>query len=368
MPSFNDRIRQLLILAVLVLLLYLVVRELKIFLPGLLGAITLYILSRASYFQLVFNRKWKRGNAALMYVFYYLLILGLPVFLAITLIGPKVNAFLTDPGAMLTKVKEAVLHVQEIVGVKFTSEESLNEALSRVTAFLPSLLNSTATLITNLIIMLFFLYYMLYHGREIEMNLFRQMPLKNENTMKLAHETKKMIKANALGIPLISIIQGLTATLGYMIFGVEEFALWGFLTGIFAFFPVVGTMVIWVPLVIYTYTTGDTWNATGLLIYSVVVTGNVDYISRITLLRKLGDVHPVVTVLGVLVGLGLFGFIGLIFGPLLVSYIIVMFNIYMNEFSEAKIETVPMVDSGTPVGEGAEAVGVEQPDAGGPKK
>jgi predicted PurR-regulated permease PerM len=55
----------------------------------------------------------------------------------------------------------------------------------------------------------------------------------------LASETKKMIKANALGIPIISIIQGVVATLGYFIFKVDEFAIWGFLTGIFAFFPVV---------------------------------------------------------------------------------------------------------------------------------
>ena len=72
----------------------------------------------------------------------------------------------------------------------------------------------------------------------------------------------------------------------------------------------------------------------GLLLYSVIITGNVDYISRITIMRKLGDVHPVITVLGVIVGLGVFGFIGLVFGPLLVNYIIVLFKIYMNEFVE----------------------------------
>ena len=156
----------------------------------------------------------------------------------------------------------------------------------------------------------------------------------------LAYETKKMVRANALGIPLISIIQGVTATLGYFIFGVNEWMLWGFLTGIFAFFPVVGTMAIWVPLVIYTYAVGDNWNATGLLIYSAVVTGNVDYIARITLLKKMGDVHPVITILGVIVGLGLFGFIGLIFGPLLINYIIVLFKIYMNEFIDTSA-TIP---------------------------
>jgi predicted PurR-regulated permease PerM len=151
----------------------------------------------------------------------------------------------------------------------------------------------------------------------------------------LATETSKMVRANALGIPLISIIQGLAATLGYFIFGVKEWALWGFLTGIFAFFPVVGTMIVWVPLVIYTYAMGDTWQATGLLIYSVIVTGNIDYVARITLLKRIGDVHPVTTILGVIVGLVLFGFIGLKFGPPFISYIVLLFKIYMNEFIDA---------------------------------
>ncbi len=367
MPNFNDRIRQLLILSILVTLLFLVLRELKSFLPGILGAITLYILSRASYFQLVFHRKWKRGNAAMMYIMYYLMLLGLPIFLAITLIGPKVNTFLDDPEAMLNNVKAAVMQVQQKLGFSFVSEQSLTNSLNKFTEFLPSILNSTATLLTNLIIMLFFLYYMLYHGRELEINLFRQIPLKNENTMKLASETKRMIKANAIGIPLISIIQGFTATLGYLLFGIEEFALWGFLTGVFAFFPVVGTMVIWVPLVIYTFASGDSWNGTGLLIYSIVVTGNVDYIARITLLRKMGNVHPVITVLGVLVGLGLFGFVGLIFGPLLVNYIIVLFNIYMNEFATHEVETVPMVDKSSPAAGAVEPV-IGETEEGGPEK
>ena len=151
-----------------------------------------------------------------------------------------------------------------------------------------------------------------------------------------------MVRANALGIPLISIIQGITATVGYIFFGVHDFALWGFLTGVFAFFPVVGTMIVWVPLVAYMFAIGDTWNASALTIYSIIVTGNVDYIARITIMRKMGNVHPVVTVLGVIVGLGLFGFIGLIFGPLLISYIILLFKIYVSEFGDfGKKEDVP---------------------------
>jgi predicted PurR-regulated permease PerM len=332
MPDFNHRIRQLLLLSIILLLLFLVIRELYIFIPGLLGAVTLYILSRANYFQLIYARKWKKGRAALLFIVYYLLLLGLPVYLAITLISPKLQVFLTDPSSYFESAKSSVILIQEKMGANFLSKESLTQLLNRVAALIPGMINSTANLISNLGIMLFLLYYMLYNGKEMEQYLSRIIPLKPDNINILASETKKMIKANALGIPIISIIQGLFAALGYFIFGVNEFAIWGFLTGIFAFFPVVGTMIVWVPLVIYMYVIGQDWQATGLLLYSLIVTGNVDYLARITLLKKIGDVHPVVTILGVIVGLGLFGFIGLIFGPLLISYVIVLFNIYMNEF------------------------------------
>ena len=73
--------------------------------------------------------------------------------------------------------------------------------------------------------------------------------------------------------------------------------------------------------------------ATGLTIYSIAVTGNVDYITRLGLLKRMGNVHPMITVLGVIVGLQLFGFMGLIFGPLLISYFIILVKIYINEFA-----------------------------------
>ncbi|NOT51280.1 MAG: AI-2E family transporter [Chitinophagaceae bacterium] len=269
---------------------------------------------------------------------YYLILLGIPVFLAVVLVSPKVNAALEDPTAIVGNVKKAVGDMQAKMGVTFISDRSLSESLNKLTAFIPKLINSTANLITNLITMLFFLYYMLYHGREMEKTLYRLIPLTDKNTSMLASETKRMVRANAIGIPLISLIQGVFATLGYFIFGVDDWAIWGFLTGVFAFFPVIGTMIIWVPLVVYMFASGDTGNATGLLLYSVLVTGNVDYLSRITIMKKIGNVHATITVLGVIVGLGLFGFIGLIFGPLLVNYIIVLSKIYMNEFTNQEMD------------------------------
>lgn len=344
MSDFNDRIKQILLLALIILLLWTTLAELKIFIPGILAAITLYILSREKYFNLVYDRKWKKGWASSLFLLYYLLLLGAPIFLGIILISPKVNEIMSDPQGTIDKIKHGVEAFQSKVGIKFVSAKSLDSSLDKLTSFLPSLLNSTANLITNLILMLFMLYYMLYYGREIERFLFKAIPLKNKNITLLASETKKMIRANALGIPIISIIQGACATLGYFIFGVENWGLWGLLTGIFAFFPVIGTMVIWVPIVVFMYSNDQNWQATGLLIYSAVVTGNVDYLARISLLRKMSNVHPVLTIIGVIVGLGLFGFIGLIFGPLLVSYIVVLFRIYMNEFAD---DPPPTVDTST---------------------
>ena len=138
MRTFNDRIRQVLVLSIMLLLFYLVIKELYIFLPGLLGALTIYILSRGQYFQLVFNRKWRKGRAAGLFILYYLLIIGLPIFLSITLISPKINAFLDNPEAMLNSAKQSIMTVQQNIGFKFVSEESLSNSLNKMTSFIPN--------------------------------------------------------------------------------------------------------------------------------------------------------------------------------------------------------------------------------------
>lgn len=340
LPRFNQQIKQVMILLILLLLIILSAKELYVFFPGLLGALTLYILSRNSYFQLIYKRKWNKALTAWLYLLGYLFLLTALVYVTVTLVEKQVHPFLSDPASQLNKAKEAIADVQQRTGFTLVSEETLGHLQQKLSAFLPSLVNDMANLLANLAIMLFVLYYMLVHGSEMEQYLGRIIPLKQQNVQLLARETNRLVKASALGIPIISIIQGITATIGYVIFGVNEFILWGFLTGVFAFFPVVGTMIIWVPLVIFMYASGDQWNAIWLGLYSLIVTGNVDYLSRISLLKKMGKIHPMVTVLGVIVGLGLFGFIGLIFGPLLVNYIILLFRIYTNEFIEKEEEGV----------------------------
>ena len=334
--TFNDRLRQLLLLALIILLGFVLLHQLKMFIPGLLGGVTLYILSRAMYFRLIYAKKWKKSGTALLFILGYLVIIAIPVYASIKMVSPKINAMLSNQEKIKQSIKTVALKITDMTGVEILSDDTVHKLTDNISSFLPGILNSTVNLLTNLIMMFFLLYYLLVSGKEIEKYLNKIIPLEKENVDKLAAETKLMIKSNALGIPIICIVQGAFAALGYWIFGLEDWGLWGFITGVFAFFPIVGTMIVWVPLVIYLMATGDTSSATWLAAYSILVTGNVDYITRLGLLKKLGNVHPMITVLGVIVGLGLFGFMGLIFGPLLVSYFIILLKIYMNEFISSK--------------------------------
>ncbi|UAY52990.1 AI-2E family transporter [Ferruginibacter albus] len=331
--SFNQKIKQVLILTLIIFLFCVSLKALYSFLPGILGAVTLYILSRNYYFKMVETKKWKKGRAAAVILFFFTLVLGALIYAGIALLGPKVNQWISDSAEIIAGVRKITSKILDRTGIDLFSESTLKELQTKLTAFVPQLFNATSSLLTNFVLMLFTLYYMLYNGKEIETQLTKLIPLKQKNITLLATETLTVVRANAIGIPLISIIQGVVATIGYMIFGVKDWALWGFLTGLFAFFPVIGTMIIWVPVVIMQYAMGDNWNATAVLIYSIVVTGNVDYLARITILKRMGNIHPMTTVLGVIVGLSLFGFVGLIFGPLLINYIIILAKIYINEFS-----------------------------------
>lgn len=331
---FNHQVKQIIILSLILLLSYLILRELYIFIPGLLGALTVYILSRGSYFQLVFHRHWKKSIAAWFFLILCCVLISGLIFLTYNLLTDQVQPFLKNPAAMIASVKDAIMRVQRESGVLMFSEEIMDGWQQKLSDTIPSFLNDTFNLFLNIALLLFILYYMLVHGKDLESYLIKVIPLKNANVHLLALETKRIVKVSALGIPIISIVQGLTATIGYYLFGVKEYVLWGFLTGVLAFFPIVGTMIVYVPLVLFMFVSGSTSQAIGLGVYNVIVTGNIDYVVRITLLNKMGHIHPVITVIGVIAGLGMFGFIGLIFGPLLVNYVILLYRIYTNEFLE----------------------------------
>jgi predicted PurR-regulated permease PerM len=338
---FNNRIRQVILLVIILLLAFLIIKELYIFVPGFLGAVTLYILTRSSYLKLVNQKKWKRSATALLYIILSIFCILAPMFFIVKLMLPRISEVFTHSEELMKGLNEFSAQIYRYTGAQVLTKENMAAVQKMMANFIPTFLNSSINILGNLAMAFFVIYFMYVHGEEMEAAIRRFIPLHEDSVEKLAVETISMVRANAIGIPLISLVQGVFAALGYWIFGLTEWGLWGFLTGVFAFFPVVGTTLIWAPLVIFLYAQGATWQASGLLIYSFVVTGNVDYLFRITLMRKIGDVHPLITILGVIVGLGLFGFMGFIFGPLLISYLILLIRIYSSEFVEHNSHSHP---------------------------
>lgn len=329
---FNYRIRQLILLFAIALLSTVIFFELYIFVPGFLGAVTLYVLGRDRYLFFTEKKGWNKNGTAVLFLLVFLICIGLPIYMAIHLLSSKISYLLNNTEAVMQALESVSNWIIEKTGNDLLSTANIGKIQKQIANLIPALLNNTATVLGNLIMLLFLSFFMFTSWSKMENALGNIIPLKDKSIDTLARETKSMVKANAIGIPLISVIQGLCAMLGYWIFGIEDVVLWGFLTGLFAFFPILGTMVIWVPLVIYLFSTGNAGAGIGLLIYSGVITGNIDYLARISLLKKIGNVHPLVTVLGLIAGLKLFGFWGFIFGPLLISYLLLLVKIYRSEF------------------------------------
>ena len=339
MPDlFNERLRQIILLLVIFLLAILLMKQLAVFLPGFLGAITLYILLRETYFNLTIKKGWNKTGTSLLFIILSMLIIAAPLYFAFQLLTEKVMGIISDPIELMKDARIVGQKIYDLTGVQLMTEENLAAFQKKSTAIVPGLLNSSANLLSNFAIMFFLLYFLLKMGREAEKSLGRFIPLKPENVELLSNETKNTIRANAIGIPVLAIIQGIIATIGYWIFGIKDFGLWGFLTGVFSMVPLVGTAIIWLPLCAYLFAIDKTGSAIGLLAYAAILITNIDYVARLTLLKKMVNVHPLVTVLGVIIGIGLFGFWGVIFGPLLISYFIILIRIYMNEFGRSREE------------------------------
>ena len=162
------------------------------------------------------------------------------------------------------------------------------------------------------------------------------LPFNPENKSNVLSEINMIVTSNAIGIPLLAIIQGLVALIGYFVFKTPDPILFGFLTCIATIIPIVGTALVWFPLVLYMALTGDWFNAIGLTIYALVVITNVDNLVRLVLQKKMADIHPLITVFGVVIGLSLFGFMGIIFGPLLISVFLLCVDIFKKEYLDNK--------------------------------
>jgi len=178
----------------------------------------------------------------------------------------------------------------------------------------------------------------------MEAGLYDSVPLKDENILMLRKDLNGMVLSNAIGIPLIAIAQGVVAVIGYIIIGVEQPWFWFVVTCIAAMLPVVGAALAYIPIGILFFAQGDQTRGIILLLFGFLIIGTTDNLFRFWLQKKLGDVHPLITAFGVIIGVNLFGFIGLVFGPILISLFLLMIKVYVNEFTIHKRNLNKTVD------------------------
>ncbi|MCB0698715.1 MAG: AI-2E family transporter [Chitinophagales bacterium] len=329
----TENLKQLGLIALILLVGVTIAYQLSSFIPGLLGAATLYILMRRYYYNLVDNRKWKKWLAATVLILGAMVVFVLPLVLLFQIFIPKFQDLLSKSG-QLNEVVAALIEQIEAMNVPITvNSDQIFGLIQNASTSVPAVLGATMNFLTNAVLAFFILYFMFVQGKEMEKSIQEYLPLKGRNVDDIWKATRLMVNSNAVGIPILAASQGLVAIIGYKIFGVSSYVMWGALTGIFSVVPVVGCAIIWAPLCIYLTATGHSTEAIGLAIYSFIITGGVDNVLRFTILKKLGDVHPITTALGIIVGLPLFGFMGFIFGPLLVSYLLLLIKVYRVEFS-----------------------------------
>src|SRR5690606_20176060 len=174
---------------------------------------------------------------------------------------------------------------------------------------------------------------------DLKESLKEYIPMDRENLKEIGSEVQAMVRSNALGIPLVAIAQGIVALIGFFIFGIEDPFFWFVIVTIGSMIPFVGTLVGILPVFVLTLSTGHSFQAWGILLYGFIVVGSTDNIIRLYVLKKLDNVHPLITLIGVIVGVPLFGFIGLIFGPLLISLFMVIVRIYRKEYGKEDVVT-----------------------------
>ncbi len=326
-------INQLFLLFVIICIGGLIFFEMTPYLSGVLGAITIYVLLRKPM-KILINKGWNPQLAAVFLLILSIIGILIPVTGVVLMLSNKISNVAKNSERVIEAVKHQIEIIENYLGFDLNSQIDTSQVSSIVSEKLQSLAGGTFEIVLSIFIMYFLLYYMLTNRRKLKESLYEYIPLKVENLKIIGKDINAMVRSNAFGIPLVAIAQGIVALIGFLIFGIENPIFWFMMVTIGSMIPFVGGLLGIVPAFILTYANGDAFQAWGILLYGVIIVGSTDNIIRLYVLKKLDNVHPLITLIGVIIGVPLFGFIGLIFGPLLLSLFLVVVKIYKKEYSE----------------------------------
>lgn len=329
----ENKVNKFIFLAIIILFAIFLFSSLIQFVSAFLGSIMLYVLSKSFALWLI-KRGWSKNLAAILIIIISFFVILLPIALLASLLYNKISAVLSNPQSITDAAKQVDQVVQQRFHFKLISDDTIHSIQSYAETLLSKIFKQSLGFITTIIMMYFFYYFMLQNVNRMEAAIVFYLPFKKDKIKLFGDELVHQTFSNSVGIPAISVAQGFAGFFCYWIAGIQQPGFWGVITGFAALLPVVGTGLVFIPAAIYLFITGHTWQAIFVLLYGALIMGSLDNVVRFVLAKKMADVHPIITVLGVILGLRYFGFLGLIFGPLLISYFIILLRIYYIEFEK----------------------------------
>ncbi|MBS1624058.1 MAG: AI-2E family transporter [Bacteroidetes bacterium] len=341
----NDSVKQFYFLAVLTTLGCILGYMLRDYISSFLGAATLYIVFRQPLLYLTERRGWRKTIAVSLLIVVSMVVVLIPIGLLSYMLSSKAQYLVEHYAEFLDIVKGWNDHLAAGYGVNLISQESISRVTTAGADFIPVLLSATLSSFTQIAVLYFLLYFMMMEGRGMERLVLQYSPFNNENTLILLKELRIQTMSNVIGIPVLIVIQAVIAWIGFWIFGMDQPFFWGVITGFASMIPIIGAAVVWISVCIYMYISGKPGSSIGAAIYNGLLLVNVEHLVRFSMLRKFGNTHPLVTFFGLVIGIELFGFLGLIFGPLLISYFMILLQIYRREYidhlPEIILQTIP---------------------------
>jgi predicted PurR-regulated permease PerM len=332
--SRDYKVNRYFFLAIIIALAIFLIFSLIQFFTAFLLAIIFYILGKPLCDWLVKKRKWKKSMAALLLIGVSFFIILLPVIAFVSLLYDKISSVIMHPANIMSSLKSFDAYIQDRFGVELISDKSIADLQSYATSGLSVILSQGLYFFSTIIMSYFFLYFMMINTGKMEAAIIFYLPFRKDKLLLFGNELVAQTFSNSVGIPLIAVAQGICGYISFLIAGVPEPGFWGIIAGFSSVIPVVGTGIVWVPTSIYLFATGNNWQGVFVIVWGLLIMGSADNVIRFLLAKRMADVHPIVTVLGVIMGLKYFGFAGLVFGPILISFFILLLKIYYVEYQK----------------------------------
>ena len=333
-------IKMIMALLILAALAVVLVHALLPYTNAFLGAFILYVLLRPVYHLMVRRGHLPRGFSALLSIALSFLLILVPMYFLISSIAMEVQNALEYIGAIPVYAESVRifledLHLEQLpvnLDIKTKVVELASSIANYGSGVLLSAVQSLGQRAIEFTIMFFLLYYLLTgEDSDFAKSLYSAIPFNRENSDKLLDEFRVVVKTTLVSSLIIAIIQGGILTIAFLLLGIQGAILWGTVAAVFSFLPLVGATIVWFPAVIIQLLQHDYYVAVGILFTGIVIS-TMDNFVRPFIQKQLGSIHPMISLLGIIIGINLFGLIGLIVGPLLLSYFLLVVRMFHEEY------------------------------------